>query len=116
MAVMDYRTQDGLADYGFSIEFQSNRGWRIYIIFQSCYQGRNEGMQSPYEGIDDNGRRYVNWSAKLEASPFNSSACPSAASRRSACGERLSPSRCNSDGELDQAGSTLITDSILCPN
>ncbi len=33
MVVRDYRTQDGLADYGFSIEFQSDVGWRVYIIF-----------------------------------------------------------------------------------
>jgi hypothetical protein len=29
----DYWTQDGLADYGFSIEFQADVGWRAYIIF-----------------------------------------------------------------------------------
>lgn len=33
MAVRNYRTQGGLADYGFSIEFQSDVGWRVYIIF-----------------------------------------------------------------------------------
>ncbi|MGH3944997.1 MAG: hypothetical protein ACRDSI_08140 [Pseudonocardiaceae bacterium] len=32
MAVMNYRTQDGRADYGFSIEFRPDKGWRIYII------------------------------------------------------------------------------------
>jgi len=32
MVVMDYRTQDRLTDYGFSIEFQSDIGWRAYII------------------------------------------------------------------------------------
>jgi hypothetical protein len=39
MAVMNYRTQDGLADYAFSIEFQSDVGWRTYIIFQLTRQG-----------------------------------------------------------------------------
>lgn len=33
MVVRDCRMQDGLADYGFSIEFQSDVGWRVYIIF-----------------------------------------------------------------------------------
>jgi hypothetical protein len=33
MAVMNYRTQDGCADYGFSIEFEPDKGWRIYIVF-----------------------------------------------------------------------------------
>jgi hypothetical protein len=67
MVVMDYRTRDGLADYGFSIEFQSVLGWRIYIIFETCYQGHNERTQSPYQAIDCDGRRYVNWSAKLDS-------------------------------------------------
>jgi hypothetical protein len=67
MVVMDYRTQDGLVDYGFSIEFQPYLGWRIYIVFQSCYQGREEGAQSPYQAVDCHGRRYVNWSAKLDS-------------------------------------------------
>ena len=65
MAVMDYRTQDGLADYGFSIEFQPDVGWRVYIIFQSFYQYHDDSPQLPYQSIDCNGRRYVDWSAKL---------------------------------------------------
>jgi hypothetical protein len=67
MAVMDYRTQDGLADYGFSIEFQSDTGWRIYIIFESFCQSDDDCTQIPYQTIDHNGRRYVNWSAKLDS-------------------------------------------------
>jgi hypothetical protein len=67
MAVMDYQTQDGLADYGFSIEFQPGLGWRIYIIFQSCCMGHNAHTQSSYQAIDSDGRRYVNWSAKLDS-------------------------------------------------
>lgn len=67
MAVMDYRTQDGLADYGFSIEFQSNVGWRVYIIFEPFGQGHNESGKLPYQLIDDDGRRYVDWSPKLDS-------------------------------------------------
>ena len=67
MAVMDYRTRDGVADYGFSIEFQSDLGWRIYIAFRSCYQDHDERMQSPYQAIDHNGRCYVNWPVKLDS-------------------------------------------------
>lgn len=32
MAVMDYRTRDGLVTYGFSIEPHSGAGWRVYIM------------------------------------------------------------------------------------
>jgi hypothetical protein len=67
MAVMDYRTQDGLADYGFSIEFQPGEGWRAYTIFMPFYQDHNDSPQLPYQSIDCNGRRYVNWSAKLNS-------------------------------------------------
>jgi hypothetical protein len=67
MIVMDYRTQDGLVDYGFSIEFRPDLGWRIYIVFQSCCQGLEEDTQSPYQAVDRHERRYVNWSAKLDS-------------------------------------------------
>lgn len=67
MAVMDYRTQDGLADYGFSIEFQPDAGWRAYIIFQSFHQGHDDSRRFPYEAIHGNGRRYVDWSARLNS-------------------------------------------------
>lgn len=66
MAVMDYRTRDGLADYGFSIEFQSDTGWRVYIVFQSFLQHRDNSVQLPYQSIDGNGRRYVDWSGRLD--------------------------------------------------
>jgi hypothetical protein len=62
---MDYRTQDGLADYGFSIEFQPDVGWRVYIVFQPFNQGRHDNLQLPYQSIDHNGRHYVNWSAEI---------------------------------------------------
>lgn len=66
MAVMNYRTPDGLADYGFSIEFQSTVGWRVYIVFRPLYQGSDDNPQWPYQATDRNGRSYVNWSAKLD--------------------------------------------------
>jgi len=66
MAVMDYRTQDGLADYGFSIEFRSDVGWRVYIIFEPFNQDHDDSLKSPYQSIDGGGRRYVDWSSKLD--------------------------------------------------
>lgn len=66
MAVMDYRTQDGLADYGFAIEYQPDGGWRVYIIFQPLHQGHDDSLQLPYQSVDRKGRRYVNWSSTLD--------------------------------------------------
>jgi hypothetical protein len=67
MIVMDYRTRDGLADYGFSIDFDPGRGWRVYIIFQPFQQGHDDRLQLPYQAIDGNGRRYVDWSEKVDS-------------------------------------------------
>ncbi|MBV9140978.1 MAG: hypothetical protein JO115_08660 [Pseudonocardiales bacterium] len=64
--VMDYRTRDGLADYGFSLEFQPKEGWRVYIVFQPLHRSDDDNSQWPYRATDYDGRRYVNWSAKLD--------------------------------------------------
>ncbi|HKR50318.1 MAG TPA: hypothetical protein VJT72_12195 [Pseudonocardiaceae bacterium] len=66
MAVMDYRTQDGLADYGFSIEFRPDLGWRVYIVFEPFQQGHSDSLKPLYQSIDGDGRRYVDWSSKLD--------------------------------------------------
>ena len=67
MTVLDYRTRDGLADYGFSIEFYPNVGWRVYIVFQPFYGDRDDSRQWPYQSTDVKGRSYVNWSPKLDS-------------------------------------------------
>jgi hypothetical protein len=67
MVVMDYRTQDRLADCGFSIEFQSDVGWRAYIIFQLFRQGDDDSQSLPYQSLDRNGRCYVNWPARIDS-------------------------------------------------
>lgn len=66
MTVMVYRTQDGLTNYGFSIDFQPDRGWRVYIIFRPVCQGLDDSQPLPYQAIDREGRRYVDWSEKLD--------------------------------------------------
>jgi hypothetical protein len=66
MAVMAYRTRDGLAEYGFSIDYQPSMGWRAYIVFQPFHQ-LVDGLQLPYQAIDDDKRRYVDWSEKLDS-------------------------------------------------
>ncbi|MGH3831707.1 MAG: hypothetical protein ACRDRS_14875 [Pseudonocardiaceae bacterium] len=66
---MDYPTQDGLANYSFSIEFQKNEptvGWRIYIAFRPLDQGKGDNSQWPYQATDQDGRSYVDWPAKLD--------------------------------------------------
>jgi hypothetical protein len=66
MAVMDYQTQNGLADYGFSIEFQPGKGWRVYIVFDPFSKGQDDSPQFPYQSLDSDGRRYVDWPSTLE--------------------------------------------------
>src|SRR5262245_46698397 len=66
MTVLDYRTRDGLDDYGFSIKYQSGIGWRVYIIFQPPYRGCDDSTRLPYQSVDGEGRRYVDWSEKLD--------------------------------------------------
>ena len=65
MAVMNYRTQDGRADYGFSIEFQPDKGWRIYIVFDPFQESAGSNTQLPYQAFDHE-RRYVDWPPKLD--------------------------------------------------
>ena len=67
MAILDYRTRDGLADYGFSIEFDPSVGWRVYIVFQPPYGDRDGSLQLPHQSTDGKGRHYVNWSPKLDS-------------------------------------------------
>ncbi|MGH3547655.1 MAG: hypothetical protein ACRDQU_05955 [Pseudonocardiaceae bacterium] len=67
MAVMHYQTRDGLADYGFSIEFRPDSGWGVYIVFQPFYYGHDDGLKFPYQSIDCKGRRYVNWPAEIDS-------------------------------------------------
>jgi len=67
MAVMDYRTQDGLANYGFSIEYDTKSGWRVYIVFQPFYRSDHNDLRLPHQAIDCNGRRYVDWPSKLDS-------------------------------------------------
>lgn len=66
MTVMSYRTQDGLADYGFSIEFQPSKGWRIYIAFNPFRPGNKNSHDLPYQFVED-GRCRVDWPSKLDS-------------------------------------------------
>jgi hypothetical protein len=67
MAVMAYRTKDGRGDFGFSIEFQPDTGWRVYIVFEPFHQGLDDGPELPNTSIDSHGRSYVDWSSNLNS-------------------------------------------------
>jgi hypothetical protein len=67
MTVMAYRTRDGLADYGFSIDYQPGMGWRVYIVFRPLHQSQEDGLLLPYQAIDEDKRYYVDWSGKLDS-------------------------------------------------
>ena len=65
MAIMDYRTQDGLGNYGFSIEFHADTGWRAYVVFVPLSLHYSDSLDLPYQSICRDGRRYVDWSSRL---------------------------------------------------
>lgn len=62
MVVMAYRTQDRVADFGFSLEFQPEIGWRVYIVFLPV---NDQELCFPYQSADRNGRHYVDWAARI---------------------------------------------------
>jgi hypothetical protein len=59
-----YRTKDGQADYGFSLERQSNGEYRAYIQSQPGYQGRSNDAHSTHRYTDGD-RRYICYTGTL---------------------------------------------------
>ena len=59
-----YRTKDGLADYQFSFEEESDGTWRAYILDQPDYCGRPDDCHSTHR-LTDGGRHYVCWTNPL---------------------------------------------------
>lgn len=60
MDVMYYRTQDGLADYGFSFEPQPDGTWRAYVERQPSYGTRSTDAHSTHR-LSAGGRKFVCW-------------------------------------------------------
>ena len=58
--------RDGLADFGLSIEFEPDTGWRVYIIFDPFRRSCDQNLDLPYQSIDNAGRRYVDWSSRIQ--------------------------------------------------
>jgi hypothetical protein len=61
-----YRTRDGLADYRFSIERQSNGTYRSYIIDQPYYVTTSNAAAT-HRIADANGRLFICWSEPLRS-------------------------------------------------
>lgn len=61
-----YRTKDGLADYLFSFEQESDGTWRAYILDQPDYRGRPDDCHSTHR-LTDGGRHYVCWTRPLHS-------------------------------------------------
>ena len=59
-----YRTSDGMADYKFSFEQQSDGSWRPYIEWQPGYGRRDDDAHSTHR-LSDGGRKYVCWTEQL---------------------------------------------------
>ncbi len=62
--VVYYRTKDGKADYGFSIERQSDGNFRAYIVSQPGYGSRDTCLHATHRLIDGD-RYYVCWAGTL---------------------------------------------------
>lgn len=61
-----YRTSDGLADYRFIFEEQSDGTWRAYIEEQPSYRGRPTDTHSTHR-LSDGDRKYVCWTDPLRS-------------------------------------------------
>ncbi len=55
MAAMDGLTRDGLVDYGFSIQFQPDTGWRVYLSFVHFIMVTVTICICPSQSVDDKG-------------------------------------------------------------
>jgi hypothetical protein len=62
-----YRTRDGRADYGFSIERQSDGTYRPYIASQPTYGSRSTGAHETHRLTGAGGRKFVCWDRPLHS-------------------------------------------------
>ncbi len=59
-----YRTKDGQADYGFSLEEQNDGSLRAYVDSMPSYGSRSTSLHTTHR-LPDGGRHYVCWNLKL---------------------------------------------------
>ena len=62
--IVYYRTKDGIADYGFSIERQPDGTYRAFIVSQPGYGSRPTGAHETHR-LTARGRYYVCWNHPL---------------------------------------------------
>jgi hypothetical protein len=62
-----YRTRDGRADYGFSIERQSGGTYRPYVASQPNYGSSSTGDHETHRLTGSGGRKYVCWDRPLHS-------------------------------------------------
>jgi hypothetical protein len=62
-----YRTKDGEADYGFSLEEQPDGSWRAYIVSQPSYRSRGRSLDMTHRLADRNGRYFVCWTRSVHS-------------------------------------------------
>jgi len=61
-----YRTKDGLADYQFSFEQESDGTWRAYILTDVDYRDRADDCHSTHR-LTAGSRQYVCWTKPLHS-------------------------------------------------
>lgn len=59
-----YRTKDGRADYGFSLEEQNDGSLRAYVDSMPSYGSRSTSLTTTHR-LPDGNRYYVCWSKKI---------------------------------------------------
>jgi hypothetical protein len=92
MVVMNRGARNKLADSGISIDSESDRGWRVAIIFQSFHQGDDDSLPLPCRFINGNGCCYGDWPEKH--SSLGNQTRPSPKGRRRGDGTSVRPAWC----------------------
>jgi hypothetical protein len=61
-----YRTLDNEEDYAFSFEEQPDGTWRVYILAQPDYRGRQSDSHATHR-LRDEDRQFICWSAPIRS-------------------------------------------------
>lgn len=59
-----YRTKDGRADYGFTLEEQNDGSLRAYVDSMPSYGSRSTSLHTTHR-LTDGGRHYICWDRKI---------------------------------------------------
>lgn len=61
-----YRTRDGQADYRFGFQQFNDETWRVYILEQPSYRGRNDSAHVTHR-LSDSGGRFICWNSPIRS-------------------------------------------------